>query len=439
MLDAVVDYLPSPARRPADDRPRRARPGEGDHRASPTPRSRSRPWRSRSRRTRSSASSPTSGCTPARSPPAPRCSTRPRARRSASASCSRCTPTRRTRSSGATAGHIYAMIGLKDTTTGDTLCDPADQVVLESMTFPEPVISVAIEPKTKGDQEKLGTAIQKLAEEDPTFQVQPGRGDRPDHHRRHGRAPPGHPGRPHAPRVQGRGQRRQAAGGLPRDDPSRRGEVRLHPQEADRWVRPVREGPDHLRAAGHRTRASCTSSRTRSPVAASRASTSRSVDHGIQDAMQLGVLAGYPLVGIKATCSTAPTTTSTPRRWRSRSPARWCSRKPSARPTPCCSSRSWPSRSVRPRTTWATSSATSTPAVARSSPWRTSAAPRSSGPLVPLSEMFGYVGDLRSKTQGRAIYSHAVRHLRRGSPERRRGDHQEDPGRVTAVDIRAAV
>ena len=71
-----------------------------------------------------------------------------------------------------TAGHIYAVIGLKDTTTGDTLCDPDNQVVLESMSFPEPVISVAIEPKTKADQEKLGTAIQKLAEEDPTFRVE---------------------------------------------------------------------------------------------------------------------------------------------------------------------------------------------------------------------------------------------------------------------------
>jgi elongation factor G len=60
---------------------------------------------------------------------------------------------------------------LKDTTTGDTLCDPDNQIVLESMSFPEPVISVAIEPKTKGDQEKLGLAIQKLAEEDPTFRV----------------------------------------------------------------------------------------------------------------------------------------------------------------------------------------------------------------------------------------------------------------------------
>ncbi|WP_405486157.1 elongation factor G [Nocardia sp. NBC_00511] len=69
------------------------------------------------------------------------------------------------------AGHIYAVIGLKDTTTGDTLCDPQNQIVLESMTFPDPVIQVAIEPKTKADQEKLGSAIQKFAQEDPTFNV----------------------------------------------------------------------------------------------------------------------------------------------------------------------------------------------------------------------------------------------------------------------------
>jgi elongation factor G len=71
----------------------------------------------------------------------------------------------------AVAGSIVAVMGLKDTTTGDTLCDPGKPVILESMTFPAPVINVAIEPKTKSDQEKLGTAIQRLAEEDPTFQV----------------------------------------------------------------------------------------------------------------------------------------------------------------------------------------------------------------------------------------------------------------------------
>jgi len=71
----------------------------------------------------------------------------------------------------AVAGDIIAVIGLRKTTTGDTLCDPKHPVVLESMTFPEPVVSVAIEPKTKADQEKLSDALTKLSEEDPTFKV----------------------------------------------------------------------------------------------------------------------------------------------------------------------------------------------------------------------------------------------------------------------------
>jgi elongation factor G len=69
------------------------------------------------------------------------------------------------------AGDIAAAIGLKDTTTGDTLCDQDKQVILESMTFPEPVISVAIEPKTKVDQDKMGEALRRLSDEDPTFHM----------------------------------------------------------------------------------------------------------------------------------------------------------------------------------------------------------------------------------------------------------------------------
>ena len=69
------------------------------------------------------------------------------------------------------AGDIVAIAGLKDTTTGDTLCDPAKPVILERMEFPEPVIEVAVEPKTKGDQEKLGVALNRLAQEDPSFRV----------------------------------------------------------------------------------------------------------------------------------------------------------------------------------------------------------------------------------------------------------------------------
>ncbi|MDA2922290.1 elongation factor G [Patescibacteria group bacterium AH-259-L07] len=69
------------------------------------------------------------------------------------------------------AGDIAAIVGIKNTTTGDTLCDPNHPIILESITFPEPVVSVAIEPKTKADQEKMGIAISKLTEEDPTFKV----------------------------------------------------------------------------------------------------------------------------------------------------------------------------------------------------------------------------------------------------------------------------
>jgi elongation factor G len=71
----------------------------------------------------------------------------------------------------ATAGNVVAAVGLRETTTGDTLCDEAHPLVLESMQFPEPVIAVAVEPKTKADEEKLSTALAKLAEEDPTFKV----------------------------------------------------------------------------------------------------------------------------------------------------------------------------------------------------------------------------------------------------------------------------
>jgi elongation factor G len=70
------------------------------------------------------------------------------------------------------AGDIAAVIGLKNTTTGNTLCDENNQVLLESITFPEPVIKIAVEPKTKADQEKMGVALQRLAEEDPTFRVE---------------------------------------------------------------------------------------------------------------------------------------------------------------------------------------------------------------------------------------------------------------------------
>jgi elongation factor G len=78
----------------------------------------------------------------------------------------------RTEIEEAFAGDIIALAGLKETTTGDTLCDPSNPVVLETMTFPEPVIEIAVEPKTKADQEKMSQALQRLAAEDPSFRVE---------------------------------------------------------------------------------------------------------------------------------------------------------------------------------------------------------------------------------------------------------------------------
>ena len=136
-------------------------------------------------------------------------------------------------------------MGIKQTTTGDTLCDQAYPVFLEAMTFPEPVIELAIEPKTKADHDKLGTAIQRLAEEDPTFRVRTTR----------------RPARPLSPvwasciwRSTSNGSgvsstlRRTSVvrRSLPRDDPRRVERVELQPQEADRRFGPVRPRRRHL-------------------------------------------------------------------------------------------------------------------------------------------------------------------------------------------------
>ena len=145
------------------------------------------------------------------------------------------------------AGDIVALAGLKDTTTGDTLCDPDKPVILERMEFPEPVIELAVEPKTKADQEKMGVALSRLAAEDPSFRVSTDHETGQTDHQGDGRAPPRDHGRPHEARVQGRGQCRRAAGGLSRDISPQAG-ARLHPQEAVGRLGPVRPRQGGVRA-----------------------------------------------------------------------------------------------------------------------------------------------------------------------------------------------
>ena len=176
---------------------------------------------------------------------------------------------------GVGAGEIVAVNGLKQTTTGDTLSDSNKPVILESMTFPAPVIQVAIEPKTKADQEQLGTAIQKLAEEDPTFQVH--------NDEETGQTIIAGMGELHLEVLVDRMKREfkvEANIGKPQvayRETIRKtvDEGRVHPQEADRRFRPVRAGDHRPRAAGDGPRtARPTSSRTRSPAAGCRGSTS---------------------------------------------------------------------------------------------------------------------------------------------------------------------
>ena len=117
------------------------------------------------------------------------------------------------------AGDIAAAVGLKNTFTGDTLCDESKPIVLESITFPEPVIELAVEPKTKADQDKMAIALQRLAEEDPTFRVSTDEET--------GQTLIAGMGELHLEVIVDRmlrefkvaGQRRPAAGQLPRDDP----------------------------------------------------------------------------------------------------------------------------------------------------------------------------------------------------------------------------
>ena len=170
------------------------------------------------------------------------------------------------------AGDIAAAVGLKDVFTGDTLCDLEKVITLEKMVIPIPVISVAVEPKTKADQEKMGLALQRLAQGRPVVQGVDRRGVRPDHHLRHGRAAPRNHRRPHAARVQGRSQRRQAAGGVPRNHSRARSRAKANTSSSP--VAAASTGTCGSRSSPTR-RARATSSSTASSAARCRRNSSR--------------------------------------------------------------------------------------------------------------------------------------------------------------------
>jgi len=304
----------------------------------------------------------------------------------------------------AVVGHIYAFIGLKDTTTGDTLCDPAHPIVLESMTFPEPVISVAIEPRTKGDQEKLSGAIQRLAEEDPTFQVRldeetgqtiiAGMGELHldilvDRMRREFKVE-ANVGKPQVayretirkPVLKHEYTHKKQTGG---SGQYAKVQITIEPL-------PVGEGTFYEfnnKVTGGRI------PREYIP----------SVDAGIQDAMQVGVLAGYPLVGIRATLLDGQAHEVDSSEMAFKIAGSMALKEAARRADPALLE---PVMSVEVRTPEEYMGEVIGDLNSRRG--HIQAMEDVSGAkvvraLVPLSEMFGYVGDLRSKTQGRAVYT----------------------------------
>jgi elongation factor G len=304
----------------------------------------------------------------------------------------------------ASAGHIYAMIGLKDTTTGDTLCDPQDQVVLESMTFPDPVINVAIEPKTKGDQEKLGTAIQRLAEEDPTFQV--------ELDQETGQTIIKGMGELHLDILVDRMKREfKVEANVGKPQVAYRETIR-RPVEKLEYTHKKQTGGSGQYAKVQVTIEPLDTSEGELYEFENKVTGGRipreyipSVDHGIQDAMQYGVLAGYPLVGLKATLLDGAYHDVDSSEMAFKIAGSMVLKEAVRKADPILLE---PVMAVEVRTPEDYMGDVIGDLNSRRG--HIQAMEDISGAkvvrsLVPLSEMFGYVGDLRSKTQGRANYS----------------------------------
>ena len=307
----------------------------------------------------------------------------------------------------AQAGHIYAVIGLKETTTGDTLCDATNQIVLESMTFPEPVIHVAIEPKTKGDQEKLSTAIQRLAQEDPTFSVHLDEET--------GQTVIGGMGELHLDILVDRMKREfkvEANVGAPQV--AYRETIRKTVEKYD-YTHKKQTGGSGQFAKVQVTFEPLTTSgegdgelyEFANAVVGGRVPREYipSVDAGIQDAMQQGVLAGYPLVGIKATLVDGAYHDVDSSEMAFKIAGSMALKEAVRKADPVLLE---PMMAVEVRTPEEYMGDVIGDINSRRGQIQAmedvSGAKVVKG-LVPLSEMFGYVGDLRSKTQGRANYS----------------------------------
>ena len=304
----------------------------------------------------------------------------------------------------AIAGNIYAFVGLKNVTTGDTLCDEKAPLVLESMTFPDPVIEVAVEPKTKADQEKMGIALQKLSEEDPTFQVKTdeesgqtlisGMGElqldilvdrmRREFHvecnvgkpqvayRETIRKPVMNQEYTHKKQTGGSGQFAKV---LMNFEP-------LDTTEGETYVF------DNKVTGGHITKEFIPS-----------------VDAGVQEAMESGVLAGFPVVGVKATLTDGQIHEVDSSEMAFKIAGSMCFKEAAPKAKPVILE---PIMAVEVRTPEEYMGDVMGDINSRRGSIQSmtdATGVKVIDAKVPLSEMFGYIGDLRSKTQGRAMFT----------------------------------
>ncbi|WEV77964.1 elongation factor G [Janibacter cremeus] len=305
----------------------------------------------------------------------------------------------------AMAGHIYAVIGLKEVTTGDTLSDATNQVILESMSFPEPVIQVAIEPKTKGDQEKLGSAIQRLVAEDPTFQV--------SLDEETGQTIIAGMGELHLDVFVDRMKREfKVEANIGKPQVAYRETIRKAVEKYDYTHKKQTGGSGQFAKVQITFEPLDTTEEGelyefKNSVTGGRIPREYipSVDAGIQDAMQYGILAGYPVVGVKATLLDGQFHDVDSSEMAFKIAGSMAFKEAARKADPVLME---PMMRVEVRTPEDYMGDVIGDINSRrghvQSMEDVSGAKVVTG-LVPLSEMFGYVGDLRSKTQGRANYS----------------------------------
>ncbi|MEN3121995.1 elongation factor G [Janibacter terrae] len=307
----------------------------------------------------------------------------------------------------AMAGHIYAVIGLKETTTGDTLSDIQAPVILESMSFPAPVIQVAIEPKTKGDQEKLGSAIQRLVAEDPTFQV--------SLDEETGQTIIAGMGELHLDVFVDRMRREfKVEANIGKPQVAYRETIRRAVEKYDYTHKKQTGGSGQFAKVQITFEPLVTDEENegemyefKNAVTGGRIPREYipSVDAGIQDAMQYGVLAGYPVVGVKATLIDGAYHDVDSSEMAFKIAGSMAFKEAARKADPVLME---PMMKVEVRTPEDYMGDVIGDINSRRGQIQSmedvSGAKVVTG-LVPLSEMFGYVGDLRSKTQGRANYS----------------------------------